>query len=74
MKKDLLGKGRFYKANLHAHTTISDGKFTPHELKDKYKHILLLHTDYPGAKDTDGSEVGTAENLNINLASLSVIV
>ena len=32
-----------------------------------YKNILLLHTDYPGAKDTDGSEVGTSENLNLNL-------
>ena len=31
------------------------------------KHILLLHTDYPGARDTDGSEVGTSENLNVNL-------
>ena len=34
---------------------------------DGYKNILLLHTDYPGAKDTDGSEVGTSENLNLNL-------
>lgn len=31
--------------------------------------ILLLHTDYPGARDTDGIEVGTVENLNINLLS-----
>lgn len=31
--------------------------------------ILLLHTDYPGARDTDGVEVGTVENLNINLLS-----
>lgn len=33
------------------------------------KHILLLHTDYPGARDTDGVEVGTVENLNTNLLS-----
>lgn len=33
------------------------------------KHILLLHTDYPGAKDTDGVEVGSVENLNINSLS-----
>lgn len=32
-----------------------------------YKNILLLHTDYPGAKDTDGSEVNTSENLNLNV-------
>lgn len=31
--------------------------------------ILLLHTDYPGAKDTDGVEVNTVENLNTNLLS-----
>lgn len=35
--------------------------------KKGHKNILLLHTDYPGAKDTDGSEVGTSENLNLNL-------
>lgn len=29
--------------------------------------ILLLHTDYPGAKDTDGRVVDSSENLNINL-------
>lgn len=33
------------------------------------KHILMLHTDYPGAKDTDGSEVNSVENLNVNLLS-----
>ena len=33
------------------------------------KHVLLLHTDYPGAKDTDGVEVGSVENLNINSLS-----
>lgn len=37
------------------------------KLDDEYKHVLLLHTDYPGAQDTDGMEVGTSENLNINL-------
>ena len=33
----------------------------------EHKNILLLHTDYPGAKDTDNSEVGISENLNLNL-------
>ena len=37
------------------------------KLENGYKHILLLHTDYPGAKDTDGTEVGSSENLNVNL-------
>lgn len=37
------------------------------KLNTDTKNILLLHTDYPGAKDTDGSEVGTSENLNLNI-------
>lgn len=28
--------------------------------------IVLLHTDYPGAKDTDGRPIDSVENLNIN--------
>lgn len=37
------------------------------EFVDGYKNILLLHTDYPGAKDTDGREIDSVENLNINI-------
>ena len=37
MRKYLLPKeGSFYKANLHCHTTLSDGKMTPQEVKDYY--------------------------------------
>lgn len=36
-------------------------------LDEGYKHILLLHTDYPGAKDTDGRVVDSAENINLNM-------
>lgn len=36
------------------------------EFEDGYKNILLLHTDYPGAKDTDGREIDSVENLNLN--------
>lgn len=36
------------------------------DLDDNYKNVLLLHTDYPGAKDTDGREIDSVENLNIN--------
>ena len=36
------------------------------EFTEGYKNILLLHTDYPGAKDTDGREIDSVENLNIN--------
>lgn len=35
-------------------------------LQKGYKHILLLHTDYPGAKDTDGRVVDSVENINLN--------
>ena len=42
-------KKRFYKANLHAHSTVSDGEMTPEELKLYYKnqgyHILAI-TDH----------------------------
>lgn len=31
------------------------------------KNILLLHTDYPGAKDCDGRVVDSVENLNLNV-------
>ncbi len=50
MKKYLLpAKGRFYKANLHAHSTISDGRLTPEELKAAYKshgYSVLSITDH----------------------------
>ena len=35
---DLLrANGKFYKANLHCHSTISDGKMTPEQIKEYYK-------------------------------------
>ncbi|MBR7181537.1 MAG: CehA/McbA family metallohydrolase [Clostridia bacterium] len=36
MRVDLL-KGKFYKANLHSHSTLSDGRLTPEEAKEAYK-------------------------------------
>lgn len=37
MKKYLLPKGgKFYKANLHMHSTVSDGEMTPEEIKKEY--------------------------------------
>lgn len=35
-------------------------------LEKGIKHVLLLHTDYPGAKDCDGRVVDSVENLNLN--------
>lgn len=50
MKKHLLpAKGNFYKANLHCHTTVSDGRFTPEENKNMFKakgYSILAFTDH----------------------------
>ncbi len=38
-----------YKANLHCHSTISDGVMTPEELKKNYKsrgYSILAYTDH----------------------------
>lgn len=50
MKKYLLPpEGRFYKANLHCHSTVSDGTLSPQELKEVYKakgYSVLAITDH----------------------------
>lgn len=50
MKKYLLGnKGNFYKANLHCHTDVSDGSWTPQQVKDYYKkngYSVIAFTDH----------------------------
>ncbi len=41
--------GNWYKANLHAHSTCSDGKMTPQEVKDWYKahgYSIVAYTDH----------------------------
>ncbi len=45
---------RFFKANLHAHSTISDGTLSPQEMKDVYKargYSVLCLTDHNVAVD-----------------------
>lgn len=40
---------QFYKANLHTHTNISDGVFSPEEVKDAYKakgYSIMAYTDH----------------------------
>lgn len=48
--KILFGKKKnVYKANLHTHTTISDGRFSPEEVKRRYKeagYSVLAYTDH----------------------------
>lgn len=55
MKKYLLPKeGNFYKANLHAHSTGSDGGFTPEQLKAEFKkrgYSVLCITEHEVLKD-----------------------
>ena len=50
MKKYLIPPtGSFYKANLHCHSTVSDGALTPEELKEVYKangYSVLAYTDH----------------------------
>ena len=50
MKKYLLPNGgSFYKANLHCHTTLSDGKRTPEEIKEEYMahgYSVVAYTDH----------------------------
>ncbi|MBQ9806357.1 MAG: PHP domain-containing protein [Clostridia bacterium] len=50
MKKYLLPEGgRFYKANLHSHSTVSDGVFTPEEVKKYYMdrgYSVYAYTDH----------------------------
>lgn len=75
MKKYLLGgKGNFYKANLHCHTVVSDGRLTAKEVKDLYKsagYSVLAFTDHgvivPHTELTDENFVAiTAYEASVN--------
>ena len=49
MRRYLLPDGNFYKANLHCHTNLSDGKKTPEEVKEIYKSLgysVVAYTDH----------------------------
>ncbi len=50
MKYSLLpSTGHFFRANMHTHTTISDGKHTPEEIKELYKaqgYSVVAFTDH----------------------------
>ena len=50
MKKFLLPEtGNYYKANLHCHTNISDGKLSPEQIKEAYKshgYSIVAYTDH----------------------------
>ena len=49
MKKFLLPETNSYKANLHSHSTISDGSWTPEQMKEEYKkrgYSIVAYTDH----------------------------
>ncbi len=50
MKKILIDNNQnSYKANLHCHTTVSDGRWTPEEVKEEYKkhgYSVVAYTDH----------------------------
>lgn len=50
MKKYLLPNNvNWYRANMHCHTTLSDGYFTPEQIKDEYKKMgysIIAYTDH----------------------------
>jgi len=82
MKKYLLPQsGQFYKANLHMHTTISDGQMTPIETKEKFMeqgYSIVAFTDHeimvPHPELTDdkflaitSTEIAIDEDKNIDM-------
>jgi len=56
-KNPFTTEGNWYKANLHTHTTVSDGKATPAERVQQYKaagyHIIAI-TDHEATSDVSG--------------------
>ena len=45
----LLPEAGYYKANLHCHTTLSDGEFTPEQIKAAYQeqgYSIVAFTDH----------------------------
>ena len=50
MKKYLLPDGvNWYRANMHCHTTVSDGHYSPEEIKEAYKgmgYSIVAYTDH----------------------------
>ena len=54
MEFELLSERKGYKANLHCHTTDSDGHVSPEEMKRQYKErgfSVLAYTDHAYMRD-----------------------
>ncbi len=74
MKKILIDKNKcFYKANLHSHTTYSDGKLTPFELKEEYAkrgYSVVAITDHEHL--IDNSRLNDENFLTITSCELNI--
>ena len=74
MKKILLDSGKnFYKANLHCHSTNSDGFMTPEEVKETYKskgYSIVAYTDHEHL--IDNSHLNDDEFLTITSCELAI--
>ena len=74
MKKFLLPEnGNFYKANLHCHSTVSDGEHTPERLKEMYKgkgYSVIAYTDHHAMVDhSDLTDEGFLALVGVELDS-----
>ena len=74
MRVDLLPRdGQFYRANLHSHSTLSDGMFTVEELKERYKaegYSVFAYTEhgtYHDLRHLDDAEFITLPSYEANL-------
>lgn len=74
MKKYLLPCDvNWYRANMHCHSTISDGKFTPEEIKEEYKKMgysIVAYTDHEVI--VDHSDLNDEEFLAITSSEYSI--
>lgn len=79
--KHLLPQTKYFKANLHTHTTISDGKLSPQEVKQAYKaqgyNIICLTdhnviVDHSDMNDPDFLML-TGMELNVNASDKSAV-
>ena len=75
MKYLISNEGSFYKANLHSHSTCSDGRFTPEENKERYMamgYSVYAFTDHGRLHPMDhltDSEFLALNGLEIGLSS-----
>ena len=74
MRVDLLPRdGQFYKGNMHSHSTLSDGVFTPEELKERYKaagYSVFAYTEhgkYHDLRHLDDAEFVTLPSYEANV-------